>query len=245
MRTKNCNFLYIFNIFALLLTVSTLINYSVCASYDTIITDNDIIVNNDEEFIVVIDPGHGGIDPGAVGADGTLEKDLNLTIASYISEYLANKGIKTVLTRQIDEMLTIKDSRLSKKTQDLKARVQIANAHLNGIFVSIHMNKFTDDSVHGLQVWYSSNGRLSQILADSIQSSVTKTIQPNNKREIKKDSGSIYVLRNSRIPAALVECGFLSNQEELSLLKNSDYQQKLSKSIADGILNYLGEKNVG
>lgn len=232
-------------VFTLFLTLSTLINYFVTSSYNTIITDNQLIVNNDEEFIVIIDAGHGGADPGAVASDGTLEKDLNLVFANIIGKYISDQGIKVIYTRDTDRALHIEGSQLSKKTQDLKARVQIANTHKNGIFVSVHMNKFSDDSVNGLQVWYSSNGRLSQILADSIQSNVARCVQTNNKRETKKDSNSIYVLKNAQIPAVLVECGFVSNEEELNLLKNKDYQQNLSKSIANGILIYLGEKIIG
>ncbi len=245
MKLHGFKFLGILNISSVLLMLCTLICYTATPTDDLIITDNELIVNNDEEFTVIIDAGHGGADPGAVSSDNVLEKDLNLLVASYVSEYLANKGIKVLMTREEDKMLSIEGSHLSKKTQDLKARTNLANSHPNGILVSIHMNKFSDTSVHGLQVWHSSNGRLSEILAEKIQTNVASTIQKNNKRQIKKDNNSIYVLRNSKIPAVLVECGFLSNPDEVSLLKDKNYQQQLSKSIADGILLYLGEKTTG
>lgn len=242
MKVKYYKFIGILNISALILTVCTLISYSTYSSDRLIITENDLVVNNDEEFTVIIDAGHGGIDPGAVGIDNVLEKDLNLLVANFVSEYLANKGVRVLMTRSEDKQLEIEGSRLSAKTQDLRARVDIANSHSNGILVSIHMNTFSDSSAQGLQVWYSANGKLSEILAQDIQTNVAKTVQPNNKRQIKKDPNSIYILRNSKIPAALVECGFLSNPDEVELLKDKKYQQELSKSIADGILIYLKEK---
>ena len=245
MKIKKYKYLGIPDVSALILVICTLISYTIIKPDGYIIAENDLVVNNDEEFTVIIDAGHGGKDPGAVGIDNVLEKDLNLLVSTHLCEYLINRGVRVLMTRESDQLLKIEGSRLSFKTQDLKARTEIANSHLNGIFVSIHMNKFTDSSVHGLQVWYSSNGRLSEILAESIQSNVAKTIQPNNKRQIKKDSNSIYILRHSKIPTVLVECGFLSNPDEVALLQDKNYQQELSKSIADGILIYLGEKNTG
>ena len=245
MKLNKKKYFEILNISTLILTVCTLISYTSTSPDNVIITDNDLIVNNDEEFTVIIDAGHGGFDPGAIGVDGVLEKELNLTIAKYVSEYLANKGVRVSMTRQNDDQLRIEGSKLSSKTQDLKARIDLANSHSNGILVSIHMNMFSDPSIQGLQVWYSSNGRLSEILAEKIQSNVARTIQPNNKRQIKKDSNSIYILRKSQIPAVLVECGFISNPDEADLLKDKKYQQELSKSIADGILLYLGKQTTG
>lgn len=220
-----------------------MVNYVLVLYAYPIISENDLVVNNDEEFTVIIDAGHGGADPGAVSENGVLEKDLNLSVANYISEYLANMNTRVLMTRENDIQLSINGSHLSAKTQDLKARSDFANSHQNGILVSIHMNNFSDSDVHGLQVWYSSNGRLSELLAESIQKNVVNTIQLTNKRTIKKDQNSIYILKKSTIPAVLVECGFMSNENELLLLKNKSYQQELAKSIANGILLYLGEKN--
>lgn len=238
-------YLGLLNAFAIVLIICTIICYFSGSTDDLIITDDDAFVNNDEEFTVIIDAGHGGDDPGAVGIDNVLEKDLNLLVAGFISEYLINKGTRVIMTREHDQMLTIDNSHLSKKTQDLKARTNIANSHMNGILISIHMNQFPNESVSGLQVWYSANSRLSEILAQNIQNNVSKTLQTKNNRQIKKDDNSIYILKNAKIPAVLVECGFLSNPEEIKLLTNTKYQQELSKCIADGILNYLNEGNTG
>lgn len=239
--TKN-GFFSIGNLAAFMLVLCTLIGYANNSNFTSIISHGSEVVNSEEEFTVVIDPGHGGMDSGAVSVNGILEKDLNLVISKLLSEYLEKSGVNTVLTRTDDTMLSLPGSELNSKTQDLSARSEIANTHLNGIFVSIHMNKFTSSDVSGLQVWYSNNGRLSEILAQCIQSNVVKTLQTTNKRQVKNAGKSIYVLRKVNVPAVLVECGFLSNAEEEKLLVSPDYQIKLAQSIGDGILKYIGDK---
>lgn len=184
--------------------------------------------------VIVIDAGHGGFDGGAVGGDGTLEKDLNLDIARILSELLRVSGYEAVMTRTEDTMLTTDDGIGKAKMRDLKQRLIIASSYPDALLVSIHCNKFPAESCRGLQVYYSGS-ELAQNAADSIQNSVARLIQPENRRQTKKADSSIYLLDRARTPSVLVECGFLSNSEECALLKEDAYQKKLALSILFGI----------
>ncbi len=187
----------------------------------------------DEDTVVVIDAGHGGMDGGAVGADGTLEKHINLEIAKVLSELLTVSGYKTVMTRTDDIMLKTEEGTGSAKMQDLKQRLSIASKYPESVMVSIHCNKFPLESCAGMQVYYSDSATAKKVAQDIQRASVM--LQPYNKREIKKADSSIYLLSRAKSPSVLVECGFLSNSEELSSLKTEDYQKKMALVIFKGI----------
>lgn len=184
--------------------------------------------------IIVIDAGHGGRDGGAVGYDGTLEKELNLQIANVLAELFRASGYNVVMTRTSDEMLTADDNVGSNKLQDLKKRLTVASSYPDSVTVSLHCNKFPAESCKGLQVYYSDSDT-ARTLAESIQSSVTGMIQPENHRKVKKADSSIYLLDRAKTPSVLIECGFLSNTEECEKLKDGDYQKKLALAIFTGI----------
>lgn len=189
---------------------------------------------------IIIDAGHGGFDGGAQASDGTLEKDINLSIALKLKEFLELGGFNVVMTREVDSGIE-KDSEQSigkRKVSDMKERLKIINSNPDAIFVSIHLNKFTTSSAKGTQVFYSPNNEKSKELAQSIQSTVINHLQQENSRVIKKGDKSIYLLKNAKIPAVIVECGFLSNQQELSLLKQEDYQKQIAFCVYCGILDY-------
>lgn len=197
-----------------------------------------------EEMLVIIDAGHGGEDVGATGVNGVYEKDLNLSLAFILGEMLTEKGFAVVYTRNEDKML-YKDSENIKgirKISDLKNRCKIAKNYPNAIFVSIHMNTFADGRYSGLQVYYSTQNSESEVLANAIQTSVKKEMQPDNNRKIKAGK-DIYVLENINNVAVLVECGFLSNPEEAKKLSEKEYQKMLSFSIICGIIEYMNIKN--
>ena len=184
----------------------------------------------------VIDAGHGGEDAGAIAFDGTLEKDLNLEIASLLSCLLELNGNSIKMTRTTDTLLydhfdDLDDYTGQKKVYDLKNRVKIAQACENPIFVGIHMNKFSNAKYSGLQVYYSKNNSDSALVASEIKNTVKKYLQPQNNRETKIADSSIYILDKIDCPSVLVECGFLSNENELLNLKSKDYQEKLSLAI--------------
>ena len=200
-------------------------------------SSKNIIQNNLP--IIVIDAGHGGEDGGAVANDGTVEKKLNLEIALKINDVLSIMGYKTKLIRKTDTAIHTDGNTIrQRKISDIKNRFAIMNEYDNCVYISIHQNKFNDTRIHGAQTFYSSNNLSSKILADFIQKSILSQLQPDNKRVIKKSGTDIYLLYNATKPAVMVECGFISNVEELSKLKNKEYQGKMAISIAFGIINY-------
>lgn len=190
--------------------------------------------------VIIVDAGHGGYDGGAQANDGTQEKNINLSIARKLHKYLSLGGFNVILTRDKDEGIE-EDSTASiakRKVGDMKKRLQIINDNPDAVFVSIHLNKFTTSSPNGTQVFYSPNNEKSFELATEIQKSVVNNLQKDNERQVKKGDKSIYLLKNATIPAVIVECGFLSNADELKLLKNEEYQSKMAFSIYCGILEY-------
>lgn len=199
-------------------------------------------VSADEKITVVIDPGHGGRDGGAVADDGTLEKDLNLAVALKLKSILESADIHVVMTRETDIELASPDSP-HKKADDLKARLQLAQDQKNAIFVSIHMNQFPIEKYRGLQVYYSENHAESLTLAQAIQNTTQSALQNTEDRKVKPAGDSIYLMSHLEIPAVLVECGFLSNKEERELLKNEVYQKKLALCLSAAILEYIASVN--
>lgn len=201
---------------------------------------------NGNQPIVIIDAGHGGFDGGAVANDGTVEKDINLSIALYLQEYLSFFNIKTIMIRDTD--CSVNDEGLNtirqKKTSDLHNRMKIMEETDNSIFISIHQNKYPDGKYSGTQVFYSPKTKdESQVLAQTIQDYVVNTLQHDNKRQIKECGTSVFLMYNAVKPAVLVECGFLSNYEETNKLKTSEYQKKIAFCIAMGIQNYLSVRS--
>jgi N-acetylmuramoyl-L-alanine amidase len=196
----------------------------------------------DEKITVVIDPGHGGRDGGAVGDDGTLEKNLNLAVALKLKAILESADIHVIMTRETDIELASPDS-AHKKADDLKARLQLAQDQKNAIFVSIHMNQFPIEKYRGLQVYYSENHAESLTLAQAIQNTTQSALQNTEDRKVKPAGDSIYLMSHLEIPAVLVECGFLSNKEERELLKNEVYQKKLALCLSAAILEYIASVN--
>lgn len=197
-------------------------------------------------FTVVIDAGHGGEDGGCSASDGTLEKDLNLQIAKNLYDVLKASGVSVRMIREEDKLLydmygDLEDYTGKKKTYDLKNRVRFAKEANCEILVSIHMNKFTETKYNGLQVYYSGNDSDSITAALRIQEYVRDYLQPDNDRQIKRAGSNIYVLHRSQMPAVLVECGFLSNFDDLEKLKSCEYQKELSLCIAAGILDGLSD----
>lgn len=189
---------------------------------------------------VVIDAGHGGIDPGAIAFDGTHEKDINLAISKSLCDMLFAFGFNTVMTRTEDTLIgdnslpTVKE----KKRSDIKRRLEISEGRQNSLLLSIHQNKFSQEKYSGTQVFYSENNPKSSAAARLIQSDIARLIQKDNDRQIKPVGREIYLLYHSENPAVMVECGFISNQSELDALKTEEYQNKLSFCILNSVLQY-------
>lgn len=202
-----------------------------------------VVSSNDNEIRFVIDAGHGGEDAGAIAYDGTLEKDLNLEIATLISGLLELNGNNVKMTREKDTLLydyygDLDDYTGQKKVYDLKNRLKIAEEYESSIYVGIHMNKFSQAKYSGLQVYYSKNNDCSIDIATKIKDNTKLYLQKDNKRAIKKADSSIYVLNKAEMPAILIECGFLSNESELANLKDSDYKAKLALTIFSSLVDF-------
>lgn len=195
---------------------------------------------DNKSLTVIVDAGHGGEDGGAVAPDGTVEKDINLDIAIKLQKVLQLYGFNVIMTRTEDKMTYdgSYNTQREKKVSDIRNRFKIIEEHPEAIFVSVHQNNFYDSSQNGTQVFYSKNNLKSKLLADEIQKSFVDNIQPDNRRQTKKSGTEIYLLYHSQIPSVLVECGFLSNYNDLNQLKNEDYRMRVAILIADGILKY-------
>lgn len=191
--------------------------------------------------MVIVDAGHGGDDGGAIGIDGTVEKDINLDIALKLEKILKFYGFNVIMTRTQDVMTCDDglDSLRKRKISDIHNRFELMRKNPDAIFISVHQNKFEDSSQHGTQVFYSGNDERSKELAEAIQTSVTLTLQRKNDRVVKKSGSGIYLLYHAKIPAVLVECGFISNSDEVKKLKDESYRMKLAILIADGLLKFL------
>jgi len=225
--------------FSVLLAASAMFFYGIFEYLSSHFENDSKAVISDSVITVIIDAGHGGEDAGAVAPDGTLEKALNLEIATIIDSILAISGVDTVMTRETDTMLSDDSISAKRKTADLRCRYMISKQHPNSLFVSIHMNKFPIEKYSGLQVYYSPNDSGSEKLASMIQSSAVNYIQPHNTREIKKADSSIYLLDRIETPAVLVECGFLSNESECAMLNDASYRRKLSAAVYAAVLEYI------
>ena len=185
---------------------------------------------------VVIDSGHGGNDPGKIGVDGTLEKDLNLTIARKLKYYLEASGVQVVMTRDSDNGL-YKETDSHKKTADLKARCQLINDTSPALTISIHQNSY-HEAINGGQVFYYKTSEKGKRLADILQKRFDFVLGENNRRQAKPND-TYYLLLHVKSPIVIVECGFLSNWDESSRLNSADYQDRLAWTLHMGILKYL------
>ena len=186
---------------------------------------------------IVIDPGHGGNDPGKVGGDGVLEKDLNLSIAQKLRDCIQQYGINVVLTRETDDGL-YSDDDSNKKAVDMKNRCKIINDSESTVAISIHQNSFTDSDVRGAQVFFYKHSEKGKILAQNIQKALAEIPDTYNDREIKAND-KYYMLLNTTCPTVIVECGFLSNAEETKLLCDETYQTQIAEAVTSGILDFL------
>ncbi|MBQ7906480.1 MAG: N-acetylmuramoyl-L-alanine amidase [Clostridia bacterium] len=207
-------------------------------------TDTSLpVFDKNDDYTIVIDPGHGGEDAGAIAGDGTLEKDLNLEISNLLFALCELNCTDAKLTRTEDTLLydyydDLESYTGQKKVYDLKNRLKITEEQENPIYVGIHMNKFSQSKYSGVQIYYSKNCDESKELATDLRNLVKKHLQPKNNRSIKGADSSIYILNNISSPAILVECGFLSNEEELAQLKDKEYRAKLAVTIFASICDF-------
>ena len=186
--------------------------------------------------LVVLDPGHGGKDPGKVGADEELEKDINLAISLKVREKLEEDGMEVVMTREEDVMLSDGDAD-NKKLEDLNSRIDIINEQQPAIAVSIHQNSYSDPAVRGAQVFYFTHSDKGKQAAEALQKELLEFDQENT-RDIKAND-TYYLLKKTEVPTVIVECGFLSCPGEAELLTDEAYQEELAVAIAKGIESWV------
>ena len=209
--------------------------FSAYATSKTITSFNNIQqLKNRTCFI--IDAGHGGVDGGALSCTGIEESNINLEIALRLNDLMHLLGMNTQMIRTEDISIHTKsDSIAAIKVSDLKERVKIANQTPNAILISIHQNYYADSRYRGSQVFYNNQG---PDLAQKMQNAFVQTLNPGSKRKAKKADG-IYLMQNTKCPAVLIECGFLSNPSEENLLRTPDYQKKLCCVISSVASCYI------
>ncbi|MDE7262270.1 MAG: N-acetylmuramoyl-L-alanine amidase [Oscillospiraceae bacterium] len=222
--------LALFGIFAAILWQGSAVNAS----------KNLQIEEEEGGFVLIVDPGHGGIDGGAVSADGTVESQVNLVIGLRMEEIAQLMGVETVMTRRENVDLHDADAATirQQKVSDLKNRVAKVNGIPGGVLVSLHQNSMPQaPSVRGAQVFYGT-AEGSQELAESVQAALNGIINDKPK-EVKAAGSGVYLLKNAEVPAILVECGFLSNAEETALLNTESHQTRLALTILASVLSWL------
>ena len=183
-----------------------------------------------EEVMIVIDPGHGGEDPGKVGVNGALEKELNLKIADKLKKLLEEKNIQIVMTREDDFVP-------ESKKEDLQKRVDLINEVKPEIVICIHQNSFTDQTVAGPQVFYHGGSDISKQIAQMLQEELW-LVDEEHQRQIKGNE-NYYMLSETEVPTVIVECGFLSNAADEEKLKTEEYQEQIAHAICTGITKWL------
>ncbi len=189
---------------------------------------------------VIMDPGHGGEDGGAVGAEGTVEKDLNLSIALKLRDLLELQGFTVYMTREEDVMTCDPglEGITQRKKSDMHNRLALMDAHPEAVVLSIHQNLFEQARYSGAQMFYGKKNPWSKELAQCLQDAFASQLQPDNLRQIKQGEKDLYLLWESENPIVLVECGFLSNPEECANLRDEEYQSKVAFTILAGLMNW-------
>ena len=187
--------------------------------------------------VVVIDAGHGGKDPGKVGVNGALEKDINLQIAKRLKILLEQNDVTVILTREEDKDLATEHA-TNRKNEDLRARAALISETAPVLMVSIHQNSYQEEDVDGALVFYYAGSEYGKQLGIMLQNSIKREINDGNHRVAKADR-EYYLLKKAVCPSVIVECGFLSNPAEAALLVTEEYQEKLAFAVHLGIMEYI------
>lgn len=192
--------------------------------------------------VIVVDPGHGGIDPGAVGPSGILEKDITLIIGHKVSRLLGEAGAAVIMTREADVDLSDpgSGSLLEKKRQDLARRAAYANERKAELLLSIHVNSFPSSKWWGAQTFYLRNSQEGKRLAELIQAELIRVLGNNNRRQVKPEV--YYIMQNTNMPTVIIEVGFISNPKEEALMADPIYQEKIAQAIYAGVVRYFSEE---
>ena len=204
------------------------------------VAGRNVVKKDAPERCVVIDAGHGGVDPGKIGINDVAEKDINLSISLKVKKYLEFNDVTVVMTRETDKGLNDPEAS-NKKVQDMKRRLALIEETAPALAVSIHQNSYPEEYVHGAQIFYYADSREGKVLAELLQAQFLDKVDPENNRQIKAND-SYYLLKKTSVPIVIAECGFLSNWEEAEKLCSEAYQEKIAWAICVGILQHLNMK---
>ena len=231
MRKIKWNIVFVTFTFCLCICV---IGYTALKMNDTIATTSDA---NQNDLVLILDAGHGGLDGGCSASDGSVEKNINLNIMLSVRDLSKLFGYNVETTRDTDK--SIHDKGITgirkQKISDMENRLELFNKYNNSICVSIHQNTFSDPKFNGAQMFYSNKNETSEQFATIMQQQFVANLQPDNQREIKLCGKELYLCYYCDNPAVMVECGFLSNPEEAAKLTTTDYQKKVAFTIFTGI----------
>lgn len=209
--------------------------------------DNAVTVsktyNDSDKPIIILDAGHGGMDGGCISINGDVEKGINLNILLALRDMLRVSGYDVEVTRDTDKSIHDKgiEGIANQKSSDMDNRLALFNKYENALCISIHQNQFTDSKYSGAQMFYSASNHENERLAGIMQNKFVELLQPGNKREIKLCGKELFLCYFSENPTVMVECGFLSNSDEASLLVTEEYQHKVAFTIYSGINEFLNE----
>ncbi len=230
-------------IFFVALIAIIIINIIVFIASRSINTNSELLEKSSNTIRILIDPGHGGIDPGAVNKFGDNESTINIEIAKYLMSFLESTGFEVIMTRYGENALYDEGANTTireKKNEDLDKRIVKINNSNADLVVSVHLNAFTQSQYYGAQSFYKNKCDKSKLAAQIIQKNLRNILDKNNQRvpQAKKD---MRIIDESNIPIVLIECGFVSNPEEGKLLSTPDYQEKVAWAIYAGLLEYFAK----
>ena len=223
-----------------LLCMTGLVISIAAVSYNELDKIHTVSAETANDHVLMIDPGHGGEDGGAVSADGVQEADLNLSIGKRLSTLCELCGVHSVMTRAAAEIEYPEGAETiaAKKVADQKQRVALINATPNAVLISIHQNQYPTPQPHGAQVLYAATDE-SAAFGELLQEQLVTQLDPQNRRVAAPISEDIYLMKNISCPGVLVECGFISNPDELARLQQSEYQLRLSMTMLSSYLQYF------
>ena len=223
-----------------LMTVMLLTSVFLLSRHAGLMVSSQSVTAKTHRPVVVLDSGHGGMDPGKIGIDGSLEKDINLQIAERLKMYLEASDVDVIMTREDDRGL-YEESDDSKKMADMKNRCKKIEEANPDLVVSIHQNSYHQEPVSGGQVFYYKTSERGKRLAEILQRRFDFVLGEKNTRQAKPN-GNYYLLLHVKQPIVIVECGFLSNWKEAAALNSAEYQDRLAWTIHMGVMEYLTQK---
>lgn len=239
-RLKYRNNKLISILIVIIVAMISFIGVNISLSNEAMNTNKKLQLGNKK---ILIDAGHGGMDGGTSSQNGTIEKNINLSIATKLKVSLQNLGYEVVMTREDDNGLNLNSGTIRQKYyEDLRNRCDLKKSSNCGMFISIHLNYFTQSKYYGAQVWYS-RFEDSKELAGIVQKNLKGDLDPSNKRVQKPAKNAYKILReNDDMPSVIVECGFLSNYEEEQKLKSDVYQEKIANSISKSVQEFYSSR---